>query len=64
MSDVGSFKTGGSDGELQPAGFVGRHKVAIVVGGSVGVAVGVVGNVLLFLLVYIWPWSVLIGCEQ
>ena len=64
MSDVYSFKTGESDSELQPAGFVDRNKVAIVVGGSIGFAVGVMGNVLLFLLVYIWPWSVLIGCEQ
>ena len=64
MSDVGSFNTGGTAGERRPAGFVDRHKVAIVVGGSIGLAVGAVANVLLFLLVYIWPWSVLIGCEQ
>lgn len=64
MPEAGSFKTGITAGRPQRAGVVGRHKVAIVVGGSVGFTMGVVVNVLLFLLVYVWPWSVLIGCEQ
>lgn len=64
MPEAGSFKTGITAGERRPPGFVNRHKVAIVVGGSVGFTMGVVVNVLLFLLVYVWPWSVLIGCEQ
>ena len=29
-----------------------------------GIAAGMVVNALLFLFVYVWPWSVLIGCEQ
>ena len=64
MPEAGSFKTGITAGRQRRAGVVGRHKAAIVVGGSVGFTVGVVANVLLFLLVYVWPWSVLIGCEQ
>ena len=64
MPDVGSFKTGVTARERRLTGVVDRHKVAIVVGGAVGVTAGVVANVLVFLLVYVWPWSVLIGCEQ
>ena len=43
---------------------VARHKKAIAIGGVVGVAVGATLNALLFLLTYVWPWSVLIGCDR
>ena len=43
---------------------VANHKKPIAIGGAVGVAVGAALIALLFLLTYVWPWSVLVGCEQ
>ena len=43
---------------------VARHKKPTVIGGTVGVAVGATLIALLFLLTYVWPWSVLVGCAQ
>ena len=46
------------------AGGVGRHRKAIIAGGAVGVTMGAAAIGMLYLLTYVWPWSVLIGCKQ
>ena len=41
-----------------------RHRKVMVVGSAVGVPMGATAIGLLYVLTYVWPWSVLIGCEQ
>ena len=46
------------------AGVPGEHRNAIVVGSAVGTTMGETAIGMLYVLTYVWPWSVLIGCEQ
>ena len=50
MEDMKSFLTG--------------HKRAVGVGATAGAVAGAAVIGLMYLFVYVWPWSVLIGCAQ